>query len=276
MVRMSSTAVAADSTASESARLAGQWLVKVTVRHGDFARSFSSIGKMEPSVEVYLGERCIGNVPPAYKSDTKPVWEFGFDAQEFSIGTELLMKVVHKRNWVRRETLIGFGKLSITADAVVRRATEHTVHVKKGPEHTGNVTVGLKFISCNAATYAPHAPAASSHPSMHLPRHRSVVLQASSVSSDVPRKLSKSGPAVAAVDNNERNAKKVDEKRNMLVEWQWWEIDVNTRIKQQRLWTPACRSYLRAHKLAFGSAAMCCAGGICGCICSLFVCITIF
>eukprot|EP00927_Polykrikos_kofoidii_P080056 TRINITY_DN7691_c0_g1_i2.p1 TRINITY_DN7691_c0_g1~~TRINITY_DN7691_c0_g1_i2.p1 ORF type:complete len:253 (-),score=33.91 TRINITY_DN7691_c0_g1_i2:47-805(-) len=231
------------------------WLVKISVRNANFTKSFATMGKMDPFVEVTLGKRSIGTVPPAYAQDLHPVWDFSFDAQEFDLGAELQFKAIHKHSWMRKESTIGYGKMNLTAAAVGKGGSEQTIQMVKKDESTGTMTVGLQFIA--ASQVAPTAQVASS-----MPASTNTV-----ISADVPADTAKPQPILASTvarlpASRTISVRETEEQRNALISRQWWEIDLNPKRNRRVLNTNGCGALAKQNKIACGSATVCCAGGI--------------
>eukprot|EP00927_Polykrikos_kofoidii_P080055 TRINITY_DN7691_c0_g1_i1.p1 TRINITY_DN7691_c0_g1~~TRINITY_DN7691_c0_g1_i1.p1 ORF type:complete len:272 (-),score=42.00 TRINITY_DN7691_c0_g1_i1:36-851(-) len=260
------------------------WLVKISVRNANFTKSFATMGKMDPFVEVTLGKRSIGTVPPAYAQDLHPVWDFSFDAQEFDLGAELQFKAIHKHSWTRKDVTIGYGKLNLTAAAVGKGGSEQTIQMLKKEENTGTMTVGLKFIaasqvaspatfaaptataqiqsSVSQASLASSIPATNNTMASSLSGPTDTVKTQQSAASTVPR----------VIPSRTMSVRENDEQRNALISRQWWEIDMNLKKNRRVINTKGCGALAKQHKIACGSATVCCAGGIGAAVWGLLLC----
>jgi len=132
-------------------------VLQVTIRHGDVFRRFGKfhMAKMSPYVEVSLGDRIIGTVPPATGADLKPVWNYTMPTEGFDSSHELELKVLDKHTWPRKDVVIGIGLVRLpeeTLSGSERQLLEQTIKLFKKhrgderPEFTGNISISLNIL----------------------------------------------------------------------------------------------------------------------------------
>lgn len=122
---------------------------------------------MEPKLEVgfqrsggdrgvVVGGRKTAEIASAPGGDRAPVWDTPLPPEDFDVGDELYLKVLDKRNWPKKDVIIGSANMPLTHDMVTRQSCELQVQIYKvgtksgiDPEHTGNISVGLQFASAD-------------------------------------------------------------------------------------------------------------------------------
>lgn len=130
---------------------------QITIRHCDVFRRFGKLHmvKMSPYVEVSLGDRIIGTVPPAIRADLKPVWNYTMLTQGFDASQELKLRVLDKHTWPRKDVVIGVGSVRLPEEYLSgndKQIVEQTIklfkkhHGEERPELTGNISISLNIL----------------------------------------------------------------------------------------------------------------------------------